>query len=120
MYNLPREDDPDAVGIQARGMTRADRRDDHPIVREGLIRLINGESDMIVSADVLSAREAMESLAADVPDVATIDISLADRNGVELIKDIVTRHPSLPAWRCRCTMKTCTRSAFSARADAGM
>ncbi len=70
--------------------------DDHPIVRQGLIQLINSESDLIVSAEVSTAREAMDSLAQNLPDVVIIDISLEDRNGVELIKDIVARYPTVP------------------------
>ena len=31
-----------------------------------------------------------------MPDLAVVDISLEDRNGVELIKDIVARRPQLP------------------------
>src|SRR5258708_1639079 len=70
--------------------------DDHPIVRQGLMQLINAEPDLVVSSEASSAREAMESLAAALPDVAIIDISLEDRNGVELIKDIVARYPNMP------------------------
>jgi DNA-binding NarL/FixJ family response regulator len=70
--------------------------DDHPIVRRGLSHLINGEQDLIVSAEASSAREALEMLVSPLPDIVIVDISLEDRNGVELIKDIVTRHPGLP------------------------
>ncbi len=70
--------------------------DDHPIVRQGLKLLIDGEEDMQVSAEASSAAEAMASLNAALPDVALIDISLEDRSGVELIKDILARFPDLP------------------------
>ncbi|MBV8781407.1 MAG: response regulator transcription factor [Phycisphaerae bacterium] len=70
--------------------------DDHPIVRQGLTQLINAESDLIVSAEASSAREAMQKLEGALPDIVIVDISLEDRNGVELIKDIVARHPRLP------------------------
>ena len=70
--------------------------DDHPIVRQGLTQLINAESDLQVTAEASSAREAMQALDTALPDVVIVDISLEDRNGVELIKDIVARHPQLP------------------------
>jgi DNA-binding NarL/FixJ family response regulator len=70
--------------------------DDHPIVRQGLSQLINAEQDLIVSGEASSAREAMEKLAVALPDVVIVDISLEDRNGVELIKDIIARHAGLP------------------------
>jgi len=70
--------------------------DDHPIVRQGLSQLINAEQDLIISGEASSAREAMEKLAVTLPDVVIVDISLEDRNGVELIKDIIARHAGLP------------------------
>jgi len=70
--------------------------DDHPIVRQGLTQLINAESDLVVSGEASSAREAMNLLVPPLPAVVIVDISLEDRNGVELIKDIVARHPGLP------------------------
>ena len=76
--------------------TRVFLVDDHPIVRQGLGQLINAEHDLIVSGEASSAREALEMLIAPLPDVVIIDISLEDRNGVELIKDIIGRHAGLP------------------------
>jgi DNA-binding NarL/FixJ family response regulator len=69
--------------------------DDHPIVRQGLVQLINQEVDMFVVAEASSAREAMEQAEATKPDVAIVDISLEDRSGVELIKDFGQRHPNM-------------------------
>jgi DNA-binding NarL/FixJ family response regulator len=70
--------------------------DDHPLLRQGLGVCINGEKDLIVSGEAASAHEAMEKLVDPLPDIVIVDISLDDRNGVELIKDIVQRHPALP------------------------
>ncbi len=69
--------------------------DDHPIVRQGLVQLINQETDMHVCAEASSAREALEQADATKPDVAIVDISLEDRSGVELIKDFGQRHPNM-------------------------
>lgn len=69
--------------------------DDHPIVRHGLAALINATADLAVCAEASSAREALERIEESPPDVAVVDISLEDRNGVELIKDIVARHPEV-------------------------
>jgi DNA-binding NarL/FixJ family response regulator len=69
--------------------------DDHPIVRQGLANLINATADLRVSGEASSAAEALSVIAANPPDVAVIDISLEDRNGVELIKDIVARFPGV-------------------------
>ncbi|MFH1719058.1 MAG: response regulator transcription factor [Planctomycetota bacterium] len=70
--------------------------DDHPIVREGLADLINKEEDMVVcgwAADIPQTLKAIKDLD---PDVVTVDISLEDASGLELIKDIKTQFPGLP------------------------
>lgn len=69
--------------------------DDHPIVRQGLVQLINQEADMHVCAEASSAREAMELAESTRPDVAVVDISLEDRSGVELIKEFGQRFPKM-------------------------
>jgi DNA-binding NarL/FixJ family response regulator len=70
--------------------------DDHPIVRQGLAQLINQEPDLHVSSEAASAREALEMLEKEMPDIAIVDISLDDRSGIELIKDLRARNESLP------------------------
>jgi DNA-binding NarL/FixJ family response regulator len=70
--------------------------DDHPIVRDGLADLINKEKDIVVcgwAEDIPQTIKAIKNLN---PDVVTVDISLGDASGLELIKDIKTRFPSLP------------------------
>jgi DNA-binding NarL/FixJ family response regulator len=70
--------------------------DDHPIVREGLARLINGEADLFVcgaAEDIYAALKSMEILK---PDIAIADISLKGPDGIELIKHLKTRMPGLP------------------------
>ncbi len=67
--------------------------DDHPIVRQGLLQLINDEPDLVVVAEASTAREAMTIAEELNPDVAVVDISLEDRSGVELIKDFRAAHP---------------------------
>jgi DNA-binding NarL/FixJ family response regulator len=72
--------------------------DDHPIVRQGLAQLINQEPDLLVSAEVATARQALDLLdrPGAAPDIAIVDISLEDRSGIELIKEIRARWPQLP------------------------
>lgn len=71
--------------------------DDHPIIRQGLAALINATPDLTVCGEASSAAEALEAIPASTPDIAIVDISLGDRNGVELIKDICAAHPKLPS-----------------------
>ncbi|HEY7090881.1 MAG TPA: response regulator transcription factor [Tepidisphaeraceae bacterium] len=70
--------------------------DDHPIVRQGLAQLINAAPDMIVCAEASTGRETLDLIESSKPDVAIVDISLEDRNGVELIKDMISRRAGLP------------------------
>ncbi|WP_428938719.1 response regulator transcription factor [Fontivita pretiosa] len=70
--------------------------DDHPIVRQGLAQLINAAGDLSVCGEASTASEALDLLNRTNPDVVIVDISLTDRNGVELIKDIVAQRPGLP------------------------
>ncbi len=70
--------------------------DDHPMMREGLAQLINHEPDLCAACQADTAAEALNAIASRVPDLALVDISLPDRGGLELIKDIHTLHPGLP------------------------
>lgn len=70
--------------------------DDHPIVRQGLEALINQQSDLIVCEQAENAQQAMKAIASQSPDLIIVDISLKEKNGIELIKDIHVQYPSLP------------------------
>jgi DNA-binding NarL/FixJ family response regulator len=69
--------------------------DDHPIVRQGLAQLIEATDDLSVCAEASTGREAMDLLNSTSPDVAIVDISLEDCNGVELIKSMIGAKPAL-------------------------
>jgi DNA-binding NarL/FixJ family response regulator len=70
--------------------------DDHPMMREGLAQLIDHEPDLCVGGQADNAGQALDAIRATPPDLAVVDISLPDRNGLELIKDLHTLHPGLP------------------------
>ncbi len=70
--------------------------DDHPIVREGLADLINKEKDLEVCGCAKDVPQTIEAIKKLDPDVVTVDISLEDASGLELIKDIKTQFPGLP------------------------
>lgn len=67
--------------------------DDHPTMREGLVRVIEREADLQVCGETGNAREAMEIVQASKPDLVLLDLSLGKDNGIELIKDLRIRHP---------------------------
>ena len=71
--------------------------DDHPIMRHGLAQLIRMEPGLTVDGEAGSAAEGLESVGRLQPDVTVIDLTLPDKSGLELIKDIQAMHPG-----CRC------------------
>ena len=70
--------------------------DDHPMMREGLAQLIEHEPDLQTASQADSAAQALQLMAASVPDLLLLDISLPDKNGIEVIKDVHILHPELP------------------------
>lgn len=70
--------------------------DDHPIVREGLVRVIDATPDLEVCAHAESIPQALEAVERSKPVIAIVDIALGGQSGIELIKDLKTRYPDLP------------------------
>lgn len=70
--------------------------DDHPIVREGLADLINKEKDIVVCGSTEDIPQTMQAVKKLKPDLVTVDISLGDVSGLELIGNIRDSFPSLP------------------------
>jgi len=69
--------------------------DDHPIVREGLIQLVEREKDLTVCGEAADAPSALEALARLKPDVAVVDISLQGMSGLQLVKQIAAEHKKI-------------------------
>jgi DNA-binding NarL/FixJ family response regulator len=70
--------------------------DDHPMMRQGLAQLINHEPDLSACGEADTVAQALKLINAAKPDLVLADISLPDRNGLELIKDAQALHPGLP------------------------
>ena len=70
--------------------------DDHPVVRQGLIQLINHEPELVVSAEAENAAQALEVLEKESVDIAVVDISLNGTNGIQLTGIIKSKYPGLP------------------------
>src|SRR6266542_3340888 len=67
--------------------------DDHPLVREGLTNLINGQNDLIVCGEAEDSAGAITGIAKTRPDVALVDISLKNESGLELVKNLESQFP---------------------------
>ena len=69
--------------------------DDHPLVREGLTNLINGQDDLVVCGDAKNSAQTVNGINKTRPDVALIDISLKNESGLELVKALAGQFPQV-------------------------
>jgi two-component system, NarL family, invasion response regulator UvrY len=70
--------------------------DDHPVVRRGVRQTLMEE---FLECEVIEARTAAELLSlvrSGTWNVVILDISLPDRNGLDVLKELQTDHPGLP------------------------
>ena len=70
--------------------------DDHPIVRDGLIRLIQEEQDLTVCGQAEDAHQSLKAISESRPDIAIVDITLKSSDGIDLMKSIRSQYPKLP------------------------
>src|SRR5215813_8252662 len=70
--------------------------DDHAVVREGLKRILEEQDDCVVAAEASNVPEACAWLRKRSFDLVLLDLSLPQRNGLELLKMIKKDTPRLP------------------------
>jgi DNA-binding NarL/FixJ family response regulator len=70
--------------------------DDHPVLRKGLVRLIDSKDEFSVCGEASTARDASELIRKLGPDLVIVDISLPGTSGIELTKTIRAEFPELP------------------------
>lgn len=71
--------------------------DDHELVRRGLRELLEPEPDIEVVGESGSAAEALRRMPALRPDVAVLDARLPDGSGIDVCRDIRSKHPEIRA-----------------------
>jgi DNA-binding NarL/FixJ family response regulator len=69
--------------------------DDHELVRIGLRTLIDAEGDLLVVGEAATPREALDRIPEARPDVAVVDLHLDSGNGVEVCRELRSRHPGI-------------------------
>ena len=70
--------------------------DDHPIVRQGIRRLLEQEPDIEVCGEAGDIETALRVIAASPPDMAIIDICLPGEDGLSLVKRLHADRADLP------------------------
>ena len=68
--------------------------DDHPVVREGLVAMIERQSNMRVVAQASNGREAVDQFIARRPDVGLLDLRMPGMNGVDAVIAICEKDPA--------------------------
>ena len=70
--------------------------DDHPVLRKGLVRLIDSKHEFLVCGEASTAQDAMALIRKLGPDLVIVDIGLPGTSGIELTKTIRAEFPKLP------------------------
>lgn len=70
--------------------------DDHVMVRQGFIVLLNAQPDIEVIGEAADGNEMVEQAESLHPDVVLADISMPNLNGIEATKVIHQRNPEMP------------------------
>ena len=83
-------------GSGAVATTRVFLLDDHEVVRRGVRELLESDgTDIEVVGEAGTAEEALSRIPPVHPDVAVLDVRLPDGNGVEVCREIRSRHPEI-------------------------
>ena len=62
--------------------------DDHPLLRDGIAALVEGQDDMELIAQAANGREGIEQFRTHTPDITLMDLQMPDKNGIEAITAI--------------------------------
>jgi DNA-binding NarL/FixJ family response regulator len=75
------------------GKIRVFSVDDHPLMHEGIARVIRNQPDMLLVAEASNGREAIERFRENRPDVTLMDLRLPDISGVDAMIAIRSEFP---------------------------
>ncbi len=67
--------------------------DDHPVVRQGLVSLIDREADLSVIGEAANGLEAVELYRALRPDIVLMDLRMPEMEGAAAVAEIRKDHP---------------------------
>lgn len=70
--------------------------DDHAVVRQGMKQILRDTDDLVVGGEAENGVQAIKMLREGEWDMVLLDISLPDKNGIEVLKQVKKEHPRLP------------------------
>jgi two-component system, NarL family, invasion response regulator UvrY len=77
-------------------MIRALIADDHAVVRQGLKQILGDTPEMLVAGEATNGQEVLDKVRAEPWDVVVLDISMPDRSGLDILKQLRSERPKLP------------------------
>jgi two-component system, NarL family, response regulator DevR len=69
--------------------------DDHEVVRRGLRELLESDGGLEVVGEAGTAEQALARIPPTKPDVAVLDVRLPDGDGIEVCREVRSRHPEV-------------------------
>lgn len=87
--------EPQTTDAAAVRRTRLVVADDHPIVLEGLVALLDREPDMQVVGQATTGRRALEEVRRTHPDVALLDITMPEMSGLDVTRQLTEELPDV-------------------------
>ena len=67
--------------------------DDHALVRDGIVAILQAAADIEVVGTAANGRLALEQIVALTPDVAILDLSMPELDGISLTRQILAARP---------------------------
>ena len=71
--------------MKSSGTIRILAVDDHPVFRQGIAGLIEGQADMTLVGEASNGREALQQFRAHQPDVTLMDLQMPEMNGLDAL-----------------------------------
>jgi DNA-binding NarL/FixJ family response regulator len=70
--------------------------DDHALIRKGLKQLLDDTDDMRMTGEAENGMQAIRMVDEGEFDVVLLDISMPDKHGIDVLKQLKINHPQLP------------------------
>lgn len=69
--------------------------DDHPLFREGVVQWLNRQGGFVCCGEAANPAQILNAVATLQPDLVLLDLRLGNHDGIDLIKVLKDRHPTL-------------------------
>ncbi|MDH4285769.1 MAG: response regulator transcription factor [Gallionellaceae bacterium] len=70
--------------------------DDHALIRKGMKQILEDTGDLRVTGEAESGAQAIRMAQVSRFDVVLLDITMPDRNGIDVLRQLKINHPQLP------------------------